>query len=127
MPNMMRYKLKKPNISFNNYKDNQVYYNTVKEELIAVINNNKETIFLIGSGANGKSYLTNELHDFLNLNNYSVYHNRFYMCNNATTFNSSLNSITGKKVIHLLFNPFNRWNILEPVNSEVISMDHVHF
>jgi len=127
MPNMMRYEFKQPNTSFNNYTDNQVYYNSVKEELINVINNEIHTIFLIGSGGNGKTYLTNDLHDFLNINNYSTHQNRFYNCGDAETFNTTLNSITGKKLIHLLFNPFNRWNIPIPPNTQIISMEHIHF
>ena len=127
MPNTMSYETKQPTTTFEDYIDNEVFYNTAKEDVIQAIHNDKKIIMLIGSGSNGKSYLTNELNDFLNLNNYSVYQDRFSMCNDAESFNTELESTTGKILIHLHFDPFERWGIIEPPNSEIISMEHIQF
>jgi len=125
MPNTISYETKQP--TFEDYTDNHVFYNTAKEQLLEAIYNQKEIIMLIGSGGNGKSYLTNELNDFLNINNYSVYHDRFSMCNDAESFNTELESTRGKILIHLLFDPFQRWDIQAPPNTKLISMEHIHF
>ena len=128
MPEMtIGYETKQPTTTFEDYTDNHVFYNTAKEQLIEAIHSNKEIIMLIGSGGNGKSYLTNELNDFLNVNNYSVYQNRFYMCNSAESFNTILESTTGKILIHLLFDPIQRWGIQAPPNTQLISMEHIRF
>lgn len=128
MPEMtIGYETKQSTPSFEDYTDNHVFYNVAKEQLIEAIHDEKEIIILVGSGGNGKSHLTNELDTYLNLNNYSVYHDRFSMCNSAESFNRELESTTGKILIHLLFNPFQRWNIQASPNTRVISMEHIHF
>ena len=114
--------------SFEDYIDNQVYYNTAKEELINAVNNNINTIILVGSGSNGKTYLTNDLHDHLNMNNYSTYQDSLpFLGEDVSNFNAAINSITGKKVLHSHFNPFERWNITMPPTCQIISMQHIKF
>ena len=107
--------------------NNNLNYEAVKEDLIDAIYDGVETIFLVGSGKNGKSYLTNEMYNFLNINNYTSYHDKFYNCRNASSFNETLNTTPGKKLVHLLFNPFEKWDILMPLNSQIISMEHIKF
>ena len=128
MPEMtIGYETKQSTPSFEDYTDNHVFYNIAKEQLLEAIHNEKEIIILVGSGGNGKSHLTNELDTYLSLNNYSVSHDRFSMCNSAESFNRELESTTGKILIHLLFNPFQRWNIQAPPNTRLISMEHIRF
>ena len=128
MPEMtIGYETKQSTPSFEDYTDNHVFYNVAKEQLLEAIHDDKEIIILVGSGGNGKSHLTNEMDTYLSLNNYSVSHERFSMCNSAESFNRELESTTGKILIHLLFNPFQRWNIQAPPNTRLISMEHIHF
>ena len=95
---MTNSKTKQPTTTFEDYTDNEVFYNTAKEDLMEAVHNNKKIIMLIGSGGNGKSYLTNELYDFLNINNYSVNHDNINMCNDAESFNTILES-TNEKIL----------------------------
>lgn len=127
MTNMTNSKTKQPTTTFEDYIDNEVFYNTAKEDLMEAVHKNKKIIMLIGSGGNGKSYLTNELYDFLNINNYSINHDNINMCNDAESFNTILESTNEKILIHFNFDPFERWGIIEPPNSEIISMEHIHF
>ena len=125
---MANYETKNSVDNFIEYTDNQVYYNDVKDKLITSIINNIKTIILVGSGGNGKTYLTNELNNYIYINNYSIYQDgMIFLEEGVSNFNTILNSIEGNKIIHLQFNPFVKWNISVPQDCEIISMEHIKF
>ena len=139
MPDMTNYETKHSTYDSNEQRHNTAVqrhnstlqqYNIVKRNLIDAINNDIETIFLIGSGGNGKTHLSNELNNMLNTKNYTTHqHGRFYsrFDDDASVFNEEINRLIGKNLIHLLFNPFTRWNISLPLNSQIISMEHINY
>ena len=52
---------------------NKQNYEYCKFTLETLIHNNLNTIFLVGSGGNGKSYLLNECHEKIIENDYKIY------------------------------------------------------
>ena len=129
MPNMTNYETKKTPDDFITYTDNQVYYNTAKQELINAVNNNIHTIILYGRGGNGKSYLTNELTDFLNINGYNFHQVESYggTLEERRAYFISKISTPEKKIIHTYFDVFEHYNYQLSQSHQTINMDHIRF
>jgi hypothetical protein len=129
---MTNYETKHSSDEFTNYTDNMVYYNEAKQELINAVNNNIHTIILYGRGGNGKSHLTSELTDFLNLNGYTIMGNsvdgpwggsfelrRDYFISKIST--------PEKKLIHTYYDVFEHYNYHISHSHQTINMDHIRF
>jgi len=102
--------------------NNDTYY-AAKKQALACINNNTDIIILYGSGGNGKTRLTTELFKEFTKNTYLRYHPDVTYSWTKEDFEKEIN-IPGKKLLHFLFNPFEKWDISCPVHPvEVINMN----
>ena len=68
--------------------DSLVNFDIIKNNVLSCIDNNVNTIILLGKGGNGKSYLIKELNDILTLNNYSVIFETFFHVQSENKFNN---------------------------------------
>lgn len=101
-------------------------YSMHKQTLQTLIENEMKTIFLIGSGSNGKTYLLNELKNMIVSNGYTSFN--YYPIPaffNKSKFFEYLN--TEKNIICMLRDPFKTHNIKKPENAVVIDMNNVCF
>ena len=128
MPDITNYENKHSPDDFINYTDNHVYYNRAKEDLINAVNNDIHTIILYGRGGNGKTHLTNELTDYLNINGYNFHQvecpgnleeRRDYFISKIST--------PEKKIIHTYFDVFEHYNYQLSQSYQTINMDHIRF
>ena len=99
-------------------------YNNAKMQAINSINNNTDIIILYGNGGNGKTQLTTDLFEELTRNTYLRYHPDVTYSWTKDDFEKEINNIPGKKLLHFLFNPFEKWNISCPAKPiDVINMN----
>ena len=109
---------------YNNYK----LYKHTNHILKDSIENGDNIIILFGNGGNGKSYLTQEMNSILNKNNYNIFNPVETYEWNETSFKNHLSfSPNNKKIIHLLFNPFSKWDITKPDYVCNIDMSNIHW
>jgi chromosomal replication initiation ATPase DnaA len=102
----------------------QEQFQLTRQHLVNHINDNYQTIILYGSGGNGKSHLTQELNEILNQHEYVIYSPSKTYEWNKQQFIVNLNN-REKKIIHLLFNPFDYWNINNDTNVQLIDMNNM--
>jgi chromosomal replication initiation ATPase DnaA len=93
-------------------------YQQARQNFLNHINDNSQTIILYGPGGNGKSHLTQELNYILNYQEYVIYSSDETYSWNKNQFIVNLDN-PEKKIIHLLFDPFDHWNIVENDNYEI--------
>ena len=111
-----------------NKESNIIKYNFCKKTLETLIENNIKTIFLSGSGSNGKSYLINELRNVIEDNGYAYHHEPIWYCDETSEdFENALSSHTNKSIMCTFFNPYIKFNIEKPDNVVVINMNHIRF
>jgi chromosomal replication initiation ATPase DnaA len=99
-------------------------YNIVKNDVLNCINNNINTIFLVGLGGNGKTYLINDIRTHLNSNGYVINYQSDFVSENA--FNEKLNMNT-KKIFETHIDPFHKYNMNVPPSTVVLDMNHIEF
>ena len=109
------------------------HYNTMKETLKIIIQNNVQIIILLGSGGNGKTYLINDCKNYLNTNNYNILQDCPLGEHSAIGFHHLLQEFSenyDKKVIMCChINPFTYYEepIEKPPNVIVLDMNHIRF
>tara|TARA_Y100000591_G_scaffold161562_1_gene139194 strand:+ start:1085 stop:1411 length:327 start_codon:yes stop_codon:yes gene_type:complete len=106
--------------------DSLVNFDIIKNNVLSCIDNNVNTIILLGKGGNGKSYLIKELNDILTLNNYSVIFETFFHVQSENKFNNLLN-IPEKKILEMHLDPFYKFNMNIPSNTVLIDMNNITF
>ena len=104
-------------------------YNYCKFTLETLIHNNIKTIFLIGSGANGKTHLLNDCREKIISNDYRSYDNPDFLINiqDGTELLTMLSIMANKKIISFCYNPFIHFNVEKPENVIIIDMNHIMF
>ena len=102
------------------------YYENAKNILSDAIDNNIKNIFLVGRGANGKTFLKRELHDRLTQNNYDIMFESFLYFESENSFTELLNDIS-KKILETRIDPFHKFNMTIPNDTVVIDMNHIIF
>lgn len=106
---------------------NEELYQQSKQYVLRAVDRNVKTIMLVGSGGNGKSHLTNELKSVLESNGYVIYSpDTSYSWEEADVFLENMNTV-GKKVVHLLFDPYHRWCLGPPVDVTMVMMDGIRW
>ena len=108
---------------------NILNYNKCKFTLETMIDNNIKTIFLIGSGANGKSHLLQECKNNIIQNGYSLCdgYEILFGIQNGEEFETKMSMLVDKKIITELQNPYLKFNVEKPDNVVVIDMNHIRF
>ena len=104
-------------------------YNYCKFTLETLIHNNIKTVFLIGSGSNGKTHLLNECREKIISNDYNTYDNPDFLINiqDGTELLTMLSMMANKKIISFCYNPFIHFNVEKPENVVIIDMNHIMF
>tara|TARA_X000001036_G_C20111277_1_gene575348 strand:+ start:206 stop:547 length:342 start_codon:yes stop_codon:yes gene_type:complete len=103
-------------------------YNDARNLLEHSINNDDNIIILYGNGGNGKTHITKEMINILNEHDYNIIDPKESYKWDKTLFRKNvLFSPDNKKIIHLLFNPFYKWNIPQPKYISNINMSHIHW
>jgi len=104
-------------------------YNFCKFTLETLIHNNINTIFLIGSGANGKTHLLRECRNKIIQNGYSICddHQILLGIQNGEEFETKMDMLINKKIIAELYNPYTKFNVEKPGDTVVIDMEHIMF
>jgi hypothetical protein len=107
---------------------NSQQYDHVRYLLENSIQNNDNIIILFSGGGNGKSHLTQEMSPILDECHYNIFNPEETYDWDEVLFRDNLSfSPDNKKMIHLLFNPFIKWNISQPEYVEVIDMNHIQW
>lgn len=108
---------------------NKQNYEYCKFTLETLIHNNLNTIFLVGSGGNGKSYLLNECRQKIIENDYKIYDDNHLIISlqNGDEFKTNISLMAPKKIIALNYNPYTRFNVEKPENVIIIDMNHIMF
>lgn len=110
-----------------NRNSNEELYQQSKQDVLSAVERNVKTIMLVGSGGNGKSYLTNELKSVLESNGYVIYSpDTSYCWKEADVFLENMNTVE-KKVVHLLFDPYHKWCLEPPVDVAMVMMDGIRW
>ena len=104
--------------------DNAHKYFMAKTSFLECVYENNSSIILFGGGNNGKSHLTNECTHLLD--DYTIYQPNETYTLDEISFQETVSDGT-KKIMHFLFNPFEKWNIEQPSNMKVIDMSEIHF
>lgn len=104
--------------------DNAHKYFIAKASFLEYIYENNSSIILFGGGNNGKSHLTNECSHLLD--GYNIYQPNETYTLNEISFQETISDGT-KKIMHFLFNPFEKWGIEQTPNIKVINMSEIHF
>ena len=102
------------------------HYEDTKNILLESINNNINTIILVGRGNNGKTTLIKELLDTLTSNNYSIMFESFLHLQTENRFANLLN-MPEKKILEMPIDPFYKFNMNIPSNTVLIDMNHIIF
>lgn len=93
--------------------------------------NNVNTIVLVGSGCNGKSYLTNEFSKLLNISNYKIMNSdESYIWDDDEMFNKVFKENKQKMIVHLLSLDDNIYKSVLEHNSKsigIIDMNEIKF
>lgn len=105
---------------------NQEKYELAKNNFLNSIEQQTQTIVLFGSGSNGKSHLTNELNAIIEDNGYSIHNTYNSYSWDQTHFLQNAES-PEKKIIHLLFDPFQKWDIQPTTEISLINMDDIRW
>jgi hypothetical protein len=101
-------------------------YEIAEKEFVQSIEQKINLILLIGSGSNGKSYLTNRYSDMLESNSYNIVSpDLSYDYKKRKTLNEIKKLKQSKNIMHLLEDPFG--NHHHDVNVKVINMDNIRF
>ena len=110
-----------------NGNSNEELYQQSKQYVLRAVDRNVKTIILVGPGGNGKSHLTNELKSVLESNGYVIYSpDTSYSWKEADVFLENMNTV-GKKVVHLLFDPYHEWCLGPPVDVTMVMMDGIRW
>ena len=113
--------------SVRNGNSNEELYQQSKQDVLNAVERNVKTIMLVGSGGNGKSHLTNELKSVLESNGYVIYSpDTSYSWEEADAFLENMNT-GGKKVVHLLFDPYHKWCLGPPIDVTMVMMDGIRW
>ncbi len=102
--------------------DSLSYYNNAKKSLLQLVCEDLDytyTIFLIGGGCNGKTYLLKECAEFLK--NYNVNEQLdYYKKEDFETFEES------GIITSLCFNPYEKYNLEVPEHVKIIDMSMIN-
>jgi nicotinamide riboside kinase len=109
------------------YKTNVENYEKCKHTLKTLIDNNVKTIILLGTGANGKSYLLNDMRNYIETNDYMCYHESPGLYDNSSDFQKYFSLLNEKKVICYNFNPYLKHNMEKPNDVVIIDMEFIRF
>lgn len=110
----------------NDEMSNQEKYQISKNNMLNSIEQETPTIILVGSGSNGKSYLTNELNNVIQDKGYYVYSPDVSCSWSQHDFTSKVDD-PEKKVIHFPFNPLQKWNLQPRPELSLINMEDIRW
>ena len=100
----------------------EALYQDAKLQLETGIRDGIPTIFMVGSGGNGKTHLSGECMEIIQANNYLVDHETGY-----SMTPDNIKNLVGKNIIHLPSNPHSVYGLDNIANSVVIDMSHLHW
>lgn len=104
-------------------------YKYCKFTLETLIDNNINTIFLIGGGGNGKTHLLRECKNKIIQSGYSVCddYQILFGIQNGEEFETKMSMLINKKIITELYNPYTKFNVEKPDDTVIIDMNHIMF